>query len=329
MKLSIIIPAYNCSKYIEQCIEHIKNEIDDSVEIIIIDDGSKDNTLELCMKYKSDLIHVFHQENQGVSMARNKGLSLATGDYVMFVDADDRLTSGWFHRIKQFFSTDIDILYFGSSYTNQNFSKEDLIKNIFGVPMSNQIRYMASVWSKLFRRQLIIDNKIQFVKGIINGEDLLFSLECLLCARSFKIIKAPIYEYYINESSATHVFKDTFWGSNLIFLETAKDIFNKHSVSSILVDECLKYSFISSVILLCIRISFIDRRDEQKQKIQLYFNNETQDLIKKYPLSFNEYGFKTSLLYWVLSHRLYSLAIFIVKLNAKTNSNQINKYVSI
>ena len=92
-KLSIIIPAYNASKYIEKCIDSVLNQgiPSDCYEIIIVNDGSTDNTVELAQRYISKFqnIKLFTQENHGQSAARNKGIDVATGEYIAFVDADD------------------------------------------------------------------------------------------------------------------------------------------------------------------------------------------------------------------------------------------------
>ena len=89
--ISVIIPVYNCEKYIKKCIESILNQTYKDLEVIVIDDGSKDSSLNICNKLmKEDYrLTVIHQENQGVSSARNKGLENAQGEYIVFVDGDD------------------------------------------------------------------------------------------------------------------------------------------------------------------------------------------------------------------------------------------------
>ena len=92
-KVSIIIPAYNCEKYIFECLESVINQTYSNLEIIIIDDGSTDNTSEICQRFEkidNRIIYTW-QENSGVSKARNKGIDLAKGKYIVFIDADDKV----------------------------------------------------------------------------------------------------------------------------------------------------------------------------------------------------------------------------------------------
>ena len=95
MKLSIVIPVYNAERYIEECLASILPEMNEGMELLLIDDGSTDSSYQLIQKYKSENIRVFHHENQGVSYTRNVGIMEARGDYIQFVDADDRLSQGW------------------------------------------------------------------------------------------------------------------------------------------------------------------------------------------------------------------------------------------
>lgn len=93
--LSIIIPVYNAEKYIENILRKLEEQKNDQVEIILIDDGSRDKSLEICQKFsaENDSFKVFHQENKGASAARNQGIRMAEGEYVVFVDSDDDISS--------------------------------------------------------------------------------------------------------------------------------------------------------------------------------------------------------------------------------------------
>ena len=329
MKLSVIIPAYNCEKYIVRCIKMIENEIDNQTEIIVIDDGSKDNTLKLCKEYESRNIHIYHQENQGVSMARNNGIDKAKGDYIMFVDADDTLVTGWFKKIQSYLSGEYDIVYFGKNYKQRHMPKEDVVKNIFSVPNDNQTKYLASVCSKLFRKSLIIENHIRFDKQLINGEDLVFALECLLCASDYLFVQAPIYSYFVNYESATHIFKDSFVTSNEYFLHKADSIFSRHNVNEELAHLCVKYSFVTGVVLLLIRISYIDNKNEQNNKLSLFDLPYIKEGKNKYPIHFKEFGWGVGLLYWLINHRLFTQALWLIGLKFKKKSNKKSEFIQI
>ena len=116
IRLSIIIPVYNSGKYLEKCISSIKRNKCEEYEIIIIDDGSNDGTSEICDKYSDEFqIKVIHQKNSGVSNARNRGLKLARGEYITFVDSDDYVSPDYVGTIIQKINTQKDIYFFGSN----------------------------------------------------------------------------------------------------------------------------------------------------------------------------------------------------------------------
>ena len=329
MKLSIIIPAYNCEEYITNCLGTIIPEINGETEILIIDDGSTDNTLRICEQFCSENVKAFHQSNQGVSVARNKGLELAKGDYIMFVDSDDRLIKGWFKTVIESCNENNDIVYFSKSYTTNNQSKDIVIKSIFGIPESNGINYLSSVWSKVFKRSLIIQNQILFEHNIINGEDLLFSLSCFLSAKSFVFKGVSIYEYYVNYSSATHVYNDKFWLSNKIFIEKGVSILTKYKIDKSLIFECTRYSFINSLVVLLIRIAYISDRNKRRSTMNIFEDFYIKQGIQKYSLKIGEYSWGIFLLYYLIKYGYWNIALKIVHLKFKKKSNPINKYVLI
>lgn len=101
MKISAIVPVYNSEKYVEQCIESILSQTYQDWELILVDDGSKDNSLSILQEYanRDTRIHVIHQENKGPGIARNVGVDYATGDYIVFIDSDDRVYKDYFNLL--------------------------------------------------------------------------------------------------------------------------------------------------------------------------------------------------------------------------------------
>ena len=101
--ISVVVPVYNAEKYLDKCIQSIINQKYSNLEIILVDDGSKDNSLELCKKYaESDKrIKVIHKENEGVSTARNSGIEVASGDFIAFIDSDDYIDENMYFNMMQ------------------------------------------------------------------------------------------------------------------------------------------------------------------------------------------------------------------------------------
>ena len=101
LKVSVIVPVYNGDEYIESCIKNILNQTLKDIELILVNDGSKDNTLNICKKYAdfNSRIVLINQENQGVSSARNKGIDISKGDYICFIDCDDKIDNDYLEKL--------------------------------------------------------------------------------------------------------------------------------------------------------------------------------------------------------------------------------------
>ncbi len=219
--ISVIIPAYNSEAFIGGCIDSVLNNTYKNKEIIVINDGSTDNTAKICDEYaeKYSNIKVVHCENGGVSAARNKGLDMARGEYITFVDADDMLTED---AIKVLFDVAEKT---GTDITSANIFRialnEPLVKKI----SSNDIKVFTdpveiirksvenqfqAVYSKLFRRETI--GNIRFVVGKKINEDTFFNFQCLLKSKAVAMIDNYIYAYLFNPSSASQApFSEKFY----------------------------------------------------------------------------------------------------------------------
>lgn len=212
---SIIIPAYNPGCLIVECLQSIFSNIEQYYEVIIIDDGSTDLFIEkVKVTFSSQIITnkltVFRQENQGVSVARNKGIELAKGDYLCFIDADDYVSSNYISTLSEIVqSFKPDIIEFGYSVVNGGSisSKKKNTTNNHGLYHVNDVLedfYAQSVgysWIRCFKRDSIKD--IQFPEGVRFCEDLMFCVDVMSVSNSIYILPDPLYFYRINNNSAT------------------------------------------------------------------------------------------------------------------------------
>ena len=234
MKLSIIIPAYNAEKTLTECVQSILSELpsQNMIEVILINDGSKDKTDKICreLSKKNKFIKYIKNDNHGVSCTRNIGIKKATGDYVMFVDADDKLCINWYKNIMNTINrgkNTVDIYYFNTNIDYETYNKTNMILEIVGI--KNRLKYISAPWSKLYKRSLLIENNILFVDNIINGEDMLFNLECINKCKSYKLIKKGIYSYRISPFSATQSFNENIFESDINFHNNLEKILNLNS----------------------------------------------------------------------------------------------------
>ena len=213
--LSIIIPIYNAEKYLSRCIESILSQSYQDFEILMIDDGSVDDSLGICKKYaeKDDRIRVYHKDNGGVSSARNVGLLHARGEWIFFVDADDELMENALQELMSCISNDVDMVWGGYEVYNEQgecnyrfdekvsilLSNRDSILNMY-VPQ--YCKYQGFIWNKLYRAN-IISSRIFFNEKISFNEDRLFITQ-FLCksGKSVHFFTKPIYKYYESSTSA-------------------------------------------------------------------------------------------------------------------------------
>ena len=207
-KVSIIVPVYNCEKYIERCIQSLQKQSYDNTEIIIIDDGSKDNTYTLCQQYKSlHNLKLFHTSNQGVSHARNYGLANASGEYILFVDADDYVKSDYCERlVREIEEKDADLVICG--FAQYRYTGLRDVAPHGGVYDINEFlesylttEFINMPWGKIYRKDHI---KTLFNECRDMGEDFEFNMEYLSYCNRIACINAALYIYNIeNETSLT------------------------------------------------------------------------------------------------------------------------------
>lgn len=184
--VSIIIPIYNLETRIKSCLESVISQTYRLLEIILVDDGSTDNSLDICQDYAKldSRIQVVHQNNRGVSAARNLGLKKATGKYVTFIDGDDTVTSNYIETFLFYAETiGADVMIGG--YTKKEISQESITKpakgaystkEFFSLLCKEGTEIYGYVWSKLFRLSLIKNNHILFNEKMSSQEDLDFVL---------------------------------------------------------------------------------------------------------------------------------------------------------
>lgn len=213
--ISVIVPVYNGEKYVEKCVERLISEKDFLHEIIIVNDGSKDNTEELLRRYEMDeKILIINQDNKGVSAARNCGIRACTGEWVVFCDVDDEINDGFFCDIINSLEDGLgaDLICYAkgeigsdeSGVCVRNFDKKKAFLLSLGCDVDNLLNdyIFMSVWSKVFKRDILVANRIEFNEKISYAEDVLFLLQYLLKTRTINLIHRGYYLYLPNEEGA-------------------------------------------------------------------------------------------------------------------------------
>ncbi len=254
--LSVIIPLYNAVETLERCLANILKETEVSLEILLVDDSSTDETPALCKGYcaQDDRVRYFRRPNGGVAAARNTGLSNARGNYVTFVDQDDWLEPETYRMAVGFAQKyDADMVVF--NYTKDAGERVEYMRNRSQIPSVTQDKnaivkyaffreeyrgYAAYVWNKLFRRSFLQVHQLKFEDGLRRGDDVLFYSAVAACGPKTCYMDADYYHYVQREDSITHTMTRENverLGEILTGYERAMDILEKSGVSK----EALDY----------------------------------------------------------------------------------------
>ncbi len=210
--VSVIIPAYNCSAFLENIVDSIRKSGLDAEEILIINDGSEDDTEAVArqLQRRYPYVREVSQDNRGVSSARNRGIQEAVGDYLFFVDADDSLVPGSLADAKRILSDmHPDMLIFGLSFDYYHcdalYRSENLVYPEHGLLHAKEwaevyrelylYNALSPVWNKIIRRDLILDHQLTFREDMIEMEDYIFSAQCLLYCERIYLLDKVVYRY--------------------------------------------------------------------------------------------------------------------------------------
>lgn len=233
-KISVIIPCYNAGKVLTRCLDSILEQSYSNKEILLVNDGSVDDTAAICDEYaaKMNCIRVVHQENAGVSAARNTALNIATGEYITFVDSDDTADPEYLQNLMRW--SEYDFVTAGYSWQTSDLSwrehifpdKDASIDNLKKQPSVFMGKYyFGSPWATLMKRALIEKAHLRFNTEIHSGEDTLFIFQYLQNASSIKIVPQCGYNYFYYPGSLVHTRHSDYWKWKIIIESTIMNFF--------------------------------------------------------------------------------------------------------
>lgn len=238
-KVSIIIPVYNAESDLEKCLDTLINQTYKNIELIIIDDGSKDNSKDIIKQYTERYNNIISctQSNNGVSRARNKGLDIATGEYIVFVDSDDWVAPNYIEEMLEV-ANDIDFTYCDWVIEYENSSVIDSLSK-YGFTYSSDAKELlefyivnrigCAPWGKLFKRSIIEEKKIRFCEKLPIAEDYLFILEYIINSRTIKNIALPLVHYNCTKIGANYKIRSNYIDLQFIILDEMRLIINQIS----------------------------------------------------------------------------------------------------
>ncbi len=313
MKLSIIVPVYNTGNYLKKCLNSLVNQTLDDIEIIIVNDGSTDNSEEIIKKYEldyKDKIVFINKKNGGQGSARNIGVKRATGDYIGFVDSDDFVDKNMFKDMyEEAIKKGSDIVICGisnyyeknklTSEVHLNLQRDTSVKEAF-------IKSVPSVVNKIYKRNLIISNEILFDENIWY-EDFPYSMQLIVNANKINYIDKCYYYYF-------HRLRSTMHNENI---EKNLDILKAFDILVQYLKEINKYKEyedeINFLVLKEIYIATINRilRTSNKRKDKNIVIKKIKEYTCNFSLKNNKY-FKTLTFNYKLSYYLIKLKMYFM-----------------
>lgn len=310
--LSIIIPAYNCEKFLEDCLSSIFSKItlNKKVEVVIIDDGSTDNTSSIYKKFKQENLKVFYQDNSGVSCARNLGILKASGKWLMFVDSDDFLSDNWYEVVSNNFDKNVEVIYMFDNKKLEIKNRNDIIKSIIG--LKNKESFLSTVWSKLYKRDLIIKNEIRFNNELINGEDMIFNLKVILSTNNYLVNNDKnIYIYRINLFSSTSNFNKKIFLGDMEFHRELEKILYHSKINENLKKELKNFCLENSLLVLMQRLVRINNYN----KIKIHLSNFLLHPYNK--IKIRKIKNKNDIIVFLINNKMYFGVYIIIKIKFK------------
>lgn len=238
--LSVVVPIYNGAVYIDRLIQMFLLQTFQKFEVILVDDGSKDETLKKCRLYseKYPWIHVVHTENLGVSHARNKGLKKAKGEWIQFIDVDDRFEKNMFFDFYETalkYSTDMILCacfqktknkkQFCGPSQNKKIDKNGIRQLLTGISMENRYWFLDYVWNKWYRRDILNMSQIRFREHLSKGEDFVFNTEYIQKIASAFLLRHPYYCYCISSDGLAGTFREKPWMEREQLYEAQKKLY--------------------------------------------------------------------------------------------------------
>ena len=221
MKYTIVIPCYNAEQFILRPLNSLKNQHYKDLQIIVVNDGSKDNTEQVVLDFIKDNpsldIEYRRIENSGPSTARNIGIDLAKGDYICFLDSDDYYDEKLFDEVEQMISEDIDVLYWGTDEHNEDGELIDEYQNMFkyednlsGIETAKK-KYLKEIWlcncNEIYKLKIVKDNNIKYLDGVYAGEDANFIYRVLFNSKKVKVLPKNYFHQVVRPTS---LFRDKF-----------------------------------------------------------------------------------------------------------------------
>ena len=290
-KISVIVPIYNVEEYLGKCLSSVIGQTYTNLEIICVDDGSSDSSGAILDQFaaRDSRIVAIHQPNGGVSTARNTALDRCTGDFIGFVDGDDWVEPDMYEvLISNITANDVDISACGYFVDEEGASTP--VVNLLPVPeepmdIRDFLKYIyirdkyrgvaAYLFTRLFRRVIFCDDRIQFDSNLHVGEDQFFIAQCFLSGRRHIYTKRNLYHYIQRKGSAMHDARRRLSGlGSCVAFQRVIDLYEEYGIEPYVVDYVKRFYVYHASVLLKMALEYndVDKIEILNENIQKYLD---------------------------------------------------------
>jgi glycosyltransferase involved in cell wall biosynthesis len=299
MKISAIVPVYNSEKYIERCVNSVSQQSYSNWELILVDDGSTDNSYDILCKLKESepRIKVLHQKNSGPGIARNAGLSTATGDYIVFIDSDDVIKPDYFEKLSH---ETADVVFIDINQVDEDFrvQRKEHMSDYQSLPKDDLLRSQMTGkfpwggWRKAVKTELLLKNKIRFTEHKV-GEEAIYTFLLMYYAKSFSFIKGVVYEYVTRAGSQSDTKDDDPWGGAATAMKEKAMQLGLYEQYADTVNAFIVTAAIVSLDKMTEKYAGTEYRQKAKARVQRY----CREVDKNYPVDTKHMDTKAKLMY--------------------------------
>lgn len=326
IKFSVIIPAYNAEMTIDRCLSSILHSERNDVEVLVINDGSTDNTGEICrnVSKKDGRVKYYEKPNGGVSSARNKGIELASGEFVCFADSDDFVSPDYFEQLDRELQDNCDFLMFGKKifdgtdykyYDNKGCYCDNMQETVAFLCDALRKQLLNAPCDKVYKLSLIKKNDISFPEQLHIGEDKVFVVRYLMTVQSVKCINKPLYIISTeNNNSLSRKAREDLCNSillehNMIFEAVMKSKLSEKYKKMYF--SAINFSYYRSAYTVIAEMNKFDLSEKEKK-------NRIKDICRKYSSnSMKKYcALKDRIIAFPVEFKLVHFFVFMLKLRS-------------
>nr|WP_321302565.1 glycosyltransferase family 2 protein [uncultured Trichococcus sp.] len=304
--VSVIIPIYNVEKYIHSCIGSVLEQTYENLEILLVDDGSLDNSASICDEYAllDNRVKVIHKENGGLSDARNCGLHAARGEYIHFLDGDDYIEHILIEKaVKEASENNADVIIWGyyADFVTEHEILQNTVEhrikygifdknNLKEIPLTEElIGILGYAWNKLYLRSFLIDNNFSFLKGLSLIEDITFNSPVLSCAKKIVFLEEPLIHYMQRpRKTLGSQFYENFFELNAQACMLIHELLKCWEIDNSVLEKVVAYKCFNAIKATIIMLTSSDNISKQQKKIYLdgiLNDSETHNMLKNIQLS--------------------------------------------